>query len=58
MRYFPVDSAMKMILFLTVTLLLAGCASNDEDYSSQSGSSTVHLAKPGGEPGLAMKQTF
>jgi len=49
---------MKIFLALMTTLLLAGCASDDTDYSSRQDSPTVHLAKPAGEPGAAVKQTF
>jgi PBP1b-binding outer membrane lipoprotein LpoB len=49
---------MRVILALIAALFLAGCASEDEDYSSQQGSPSVRLAKPAGEPGMAVKQTF
>jgi type IV pilus biogenesis protein CpaD/CtpE len=49
---------MRVVLALFATLLLAGCASQDEDYSGQQRSPSVRLAKPAGEPGMAVKQTF
>jgi hypothetical protein len=45
---------------LVVALLLAGCASEDEDYSNphDSTSPVIRLAKPAGEPGASATQTF
>jgi len=51
---------MRLLIALSVTLLLAGCASEEQDYSSSpdSNSPVVRLAKPAGEPGASVKQTF
>jgi hypothetical protein len=49
---------MRAVLAFVAALILAGFASEDEDYSSQQGSPAVRLAKPAGEPGMAVKQTF
>jgi hypothetical protein len=49
---------MRAVLALFAALLLAGCASEDEDYDRQQGSPSVRLAKPAGEPGMAVKQAF
>jgi uncharacterized lipoprotein YajG len=51
---------MRTLLALAATLLLAGCASEDQDYSSSpdSNAPVVRFAKPAGEPGASVKETF
>jgi hypothetical protein len=48
----------KLVLALAAALFLVGCAGDSEEYSGQQDSPTVHLAKPAGEPGAAIRETF